>query len=365
MNRLRRNRIKATVINVLEETPMLDLPIDIENIILSYKGCNCVFKTYSEVMERTGLDYLRVREGFGSDDACAAVNCVNNTAVIYYNDIDKSLLRTNRIRWTFAHELGHIALKHHQTFELSRFNRGMPEPEYKIAEAEADLFASYILVPHTALYYLGIKSAEDIRDICRISQAAAENRMADYKRWHQWSKFKDAYDHKLRVLFYQILDKRYHAFYIACKRCGNAMFSTQEYCTLCGNSNKIKVSGDDIMQYRTYPKNENGQVNECLVCGNEVFPKEGEFCHICGKPVVNRCDAIMGQYADEGPGPCSISEGKDIPPNARYCPYCGGPSLFWHAGILKDWKKEKDEIVQSTKEEFWSFSEIPEEPLPF
>lgn len=86
----------------------------------------------------------------------------------------KSECPRQRIRFTIAHELGHILLGHVGKYSL--VNRE-PSPNDNPIEREANVFASRLLAPACVLYGCGIKTADEISALCDISPQAAEYRM--------------------------------------------------------------------------------------------------------------------------------------------------------------------------------------------
>lgn len=78
-----------------------------------------------------------------------------------------------RQRFTAAHELGHILLGHVE--EGSPAHRG-PLPADNPMEREANVFASRLLAPSCVLWGCGVRSVEDIIELCSISRQAAELR---------------------------------------------------------------------------------------------------------------------------------------------------------------------------------------------
>jgi Zn-dependent peptidase ImmA (M78 family) len=90
-----------------------------------------------------------------------------------------------RIRFTIAHEYGHIVLGHPLVVFHSRgVNKQRPQKE-----SDADIFASRFLAPACVLMGLGIRSAEDIAKVCKISLEAATiraERMAELYKRDKW-----------------------------------------------------------------------------------------------------------------------------------------------------------------------------------
>lgn len=110
-----------------------------------------------------------------------------------------------------------------------------------------------------------------------------------------------------------------------------------------------------------YPKletYEDGKLKDCPICENEETHIEGEYCIICGNPLVNTCSNEE----------CSH---QILPSNARYCPVCGSETTFYRRGILKAWDYNEDDLP--SKDGFMNIPDIDEtmyipnidEELPF
>ena len=78
-----------------------------------------------------------------------------------------------RIRFTIAHELGHIFLGHEMHYGYHTRKSNILKPA---AETEADMFAARLLAPACVLWGIGAETAEDIAAICNISYTAADIR---------------------------------------------------------------------------------------------------------------------------------------------------------------------------------------------
>lgn len=93
--------------------------------------------------------------------------------------------RPERMRFTLAHELGHILLEHIGKYEL--VNRE-PSPTDNHVEQEANIFASRLLAPACVLWALDISEAEEIASLCKISFAAAKFRSERMKLLYEREK---------------------------------------------------------------------------------------------------------------------------------------------------------------------------------
>lgn len=88
-----------------------------------------------------------------------------------------------RVRWTIAHEIGHIVLGHLVSFDATALCRGtLTEAEYKVLEREADTFAVNLLVPMTIINRLpSIKTKADFMELCDLSGKASDNCMEELR----------------------------------------------------------------------------------------------------------------------------------------------------------------------------------------
>ncbi len=84
-----------------------------------------------------------------------------------------------RIRWTIAHEIGHIFMGHLTDFEFTQLHGRLDSKQYWVLEREANVFAAELLAPISILKRIRLCSAEDIARLCQISNDAAKNRAKD------------------------------------------------------------------------------------------------------------------------------------------------------------------------------------------
>lgn len=92
-------------------------------------------------------------------------------------------------RYTLAHELGHIFLKH--PLRDGKFGRSFGvqrEPKSPI-EYQAERFAIDILAPACVLWGLKLQTAEEISKVCNISMRSAEIRAERMKLLYQRNMF--------------------------------------------------------------------------------------------------------------------------------------------------------------------------------
>lgn len=100
---------------------------------------------------------------------------IDGKLYILYDDA----LSPERKRFTIAHELGHIIMKH----------SGFPEDE-----SSANVFASRLLMPACVLHECGVQTEEEIMQMCGVSHTAAKYRLERLKVLRERNKW---YTHPL------------------------------------------------------------------------------------------------------------------------------------------------------------------------
>lgn len=158
---------------VLIETGIDKLPVNLDNIC-SYYGITVL--SYSTLKARNML----ISEMNQSNDGFSFK--IKNKHFIVYNDSIKS---AKRIRFTIAHELGHILLNHN-----SHMGHYRTVQKYEaVEELQADTFARDLLMPATVLAGLNVQTKDDIVRLCNVSEQAAQLRMMRLKELYQRDKF--------------------------------------------------------------------------------------------------------------------------------------------------------------------------------
>lgn len=103
------------------------------------------------------------------ESGCSLVDKQGKWTIVY--DDTETI---GRIRFTIAHELGHILLGHELEAGFTHYRKiseGKPT-----TETQADEFATRLLAPACVLWALNAFSADEITEICEISHKAAEFR---------------------------------------------------------------------------------------------------------------------------------------------------------------------------------------------
>lgn len=144
----------------------------------------CLFK-YTEgasLIEKYKLHKYLKNDGFST--------IIQNNYIVFYDETKP----VSRIRFTIAHEIGHIVLKHllyqniacrHFVTDWNAEGAAAPNP----LETAANIFASRLLAPACVLWKLNIHSAEEIETLCGLSRQAAQIRAQRMERLYLLNRF--------------------------------------------------------------------------------------------------------------------------------------------------------------------------------
>lgn len=109
---------------------------------------------------------------------------VKKTPIVLFNETTSP----QRAKFTVAHEVGHIILEHVGPGRVTAANRD-PHPGDAPEETAANQFAARLLAPACVLWGLGVKTPEEIMNLCQISRQAAVFRAERMKELYQRDKF--------------------------------------------------------------------------------------------------------------------------------------------------------------------------------
>ena len=172
-----RNRIDRNILYLYEDW-IRGVSFPVQPLGVLGRMQNCRHISYAKLAMESGQSVAEISRSLGSNDGCTTYDRVNFRFLVAINYEGKS--RT-RIRWTTAHELGHILSGHFE--ELASCGKSYASPsELEYMEEEADYFAASFLAPIAALRIMRPKNAADIRDWFDLSQTAAEYRWSEFLR---------------------------------------------------------------------------------------------------------------------------------------------------------------------------------------
>lgn len=147
-------------------------------LLIDYRVTNLPVKV-SAICREIGITVRRASLPDGVDGQSLILN---GWPVILYADSPS----VGRMRFTVAHELGHILLGHVGKYDLVSRE---PSSKDNSIEQAANVFASRLLAPACVLWGCGVNSAREIAQLCNISQAAAEFRWMRMQTLYKRGKF--------------------------------------------------------------------------------------------------------------------------------------------------------------------------------
>ncbi len=267
----------------------------------------------------------------------------------------------DRIRFTIAHELGHIFHRHHDELGVEVLQRLWVEKSlYDVMEDEANCFARNLLCPPLSTVDLfrlhGITATQfdekqqrnvwlkistspclpgtpdSIKDFVLVRQAFRITDQAAKTRCHFL---------KNDLMNLKPTDRKppytiKHGAQWRCTRCGALRLDGGMFCYECGARNQFGFVCRDDSPDLPAPVRYNGiHFQVCFFCGNTHMPQEARFCIICGMPATNPCLPTR-LWAHTFYSSLSQLDPKTrhlCPPGIRFCPSCGSRTVFSESGI--------------------------------
>lgn len=119
---------------------------------------------YSEFSRATGRNLNDIQEKYGAD---GFTQMIDDEHVIFYNQEHCP----GRVRWTLAHELGHIILGHTFGVTGALTRQGKKKDFYDI---QADNFAARLLCPESVVHLCGVESQYELQELTDLSNIASK-----------------------------------------------------------------------------------------------------------------------------------------------------------------------------------------------
>ena len=168
-------------------TPLF--PLNPKHVFLILLPHECRLISYQTLAKTQGTSVEKIAKAFGSEDGCTHYDMENNRYLVAYN----ANRYGPRIRWTLAHELGHILCGHLTEIAYSG-RREIPEEDWQNMEEEADYFAASLLAPIPAIRKAKVQSADGIRRRFGLSSTAAGYRWSEFRRSSVHTELDECFD---------------------------------------------------------------------------------------------------------------------------------------------------------------------------
>lgn len=330
-------------IDTIKAFNISSLPVVLFDIRNKFK--NLRIRSYSWFAIKHRMSIEETIEFAESESGCCWYMPDTCRYLILYND---TINNGGHIRWTIAHELGHYLLRHNEKSDKAIISRNsLTTKEYNCFEAEANCFAREFLAPACVVYSLAknFKAHGAIENLCWLSFDAAKHVESFILTGIQMGRRFDLETNTLDI-FHDFIHTKH------CNNCHHEFIITNaKYCPMCGDDNLRFGKDEEPMHYKTYPHYSEGKVQQCVKCENEDIDFSHGFCMICGTELVNKCHGKWVTTNSFGDGYFDDSTGCDhvLPPNARFCPHCGGISEYFYNDVLKPWEDEYKELCKESK----------------
>lgn len=339
---------------VLLEAGITSFPVSLRQILRHYQFR---MTPYADVSAGNDMSLEECFEKFGSDGATIAKN---GSYLIAYN---KDVTPRERIRFTVAHELGHIFLHHLEELGVPILQRiNVNKLLYEVMEDEANCFARNLLCPpgpaRELLRLHGFpamqfdpkqnrnvwlkdsaapclpETPEYLRDFMLLQQAFMTTEKAAKTRCHflaeDLANMPPAdCDSLMRIPF--TISWR-------CSECHAPRIDDHPYCYFCGARNLFVYIPETGPHPDPRPSagspfrtNDGLRLIKCLHCGRSRHDRDALFCVMCGKPVVNVCPRCSHR---------NISF-------ARYCVKCGRQTVFAAEEYFASDKAARDDATKN------------------
>ena len=335
-------------LQVLREAGIDKFPVNLKQILRHY-GIRLM--TYEDFCAYNECDISVCLDQFGEDGATIAMR--GGYLIVYNNRRSPK----ERIRFTLAHELGHIFHQHHAELGVETLQRMRVEKHlYDVMEDEANCFARNLLCPAFAVQTVlrshgfvdtnydstqnrnvwlkvsrapclpnlpsGLTDYFLVRHSFLVTGAAAKIRCNFLKEDLRNSPKTSAEKIVSRILF---------STQWRCQKCGAPRLADADYCYHCGSKGKYGfISAKTPSPIPLRLRYNNYRFSSCPVCGSGGLAHDNCYCHICGSPVANPCIPlrIRNHNVVQLMGLAESGALHLNPPGARYCLTCGQPTLY-------------------------------------
>ena len=169
------------VLQIYKDMSKIVFPIEPKELLTQMENCKVI--TYLSFAEQNQCTLDMVAKFCNSNSGCTKYDPQSDRYVVLFNSSTENNNVIGRIRWTLAHELGHIVLKHLVNIAepcIAEHNiNNLSDPEL---EAEADHFAALLLCPMPRFDQLHIRSVPDVQQVFGLSYEASEIRWREYQK---------------------------------------------------------------------------------------------------------------------------------------------------------------------------------------
>lgn len=194
------DRVDYAILTIFCNLDRIQFPLDPKIAISLCPNCRAM--SYYDLAQISSTSLHDVIAACKSYTGCTQYDSSRDRYLILANQSSRFTSSYNRIRWTFAHEFGHVICGHFD--EICAASNGECLSSYfnsRELEEEADFFAASLLSPFPSFFLFKIQTIEDVEHIYGLSRQAAEYRFSEYKRYLNGEKEKYNYHDSMRKIF--------------------------------------------------------------------------------------------------------------------------------------------------------------------
>ena len=334
----------SSALETLEDAEIDGFPVDLSLFFSRYQ--EFTLKTYSDYAKLMKTNESVLVERHGEDGFVTAIDGTIGYTILYNPN-----KKQGRLRFTIAHELGHIILGHLEEFGDLEQLKTMDRSLYDELEKETNCFARNLLSPAPYAEELLLDHGYE----CSYSQS--ENKMV-WNRVHDTDvirnlRYVPSADSLIRIAFnmsekasivredvlssdvkYAKDWKNSHELTMpinaawVCRDCGEKRIGAAMYCTNCGSHNRFEFKVTYADNPLDVDVTESNQFLLCPLCGNNIFSSDAEFCKVCGLPLFNHCTKHYEHLNH---------------PESSFCWQCGSSTEFNEKGYVGLIKRRKSQ----------------------
>lgn len=193
------DHVNTTVRMVIKSFKINKFPFDLFELIDAVPNLICTtYKDFSRTMNRSIESMKQAMHTSSNDGFLFKMINTDNAEPTYwliYNADLNEFDAIQRIRFTIAHELGHYFLNHLDDSVVNL--EDLSEDQYRIAESEANLFASDLLIPPILIPddFLPVNFSDDFVKNVVHNQTISQKNVQEYS-----ARTKKSFDESLNIL---------------------------------------------------------------------------------------------------------------------------------------------------------------------
>lgn len=373
---------------LLEKSKINTFPVPIFDVINQID--NLKVYSFKEMANLLNISEKQVSEEMAlSDEGAIGTFGTNKIIILYNSNTDEKMI--SRIRFTLAHEIGHLILGHpFETDNAVLSRNGITETEDKLFEIEANNFAREFLAPTFIANSIDPLEVNNLVTKFEISKEPSKYLInwitksrsekgyyltnlripSSYIGFYKTIKYMNRINYTDQVGFCVkkdswIFENRILKYCNKCKSIHSYLDSEcVKFCVNCRSTDIQMIDEKDYfkfheseeqnsMSFTKLETDSEGRVLVCPICSNEHV--SDNYCSVCGIYIINKCSREY-DFNDERETACEgILNGAD-----RFCPKCGCESTFLKYKLLKKW-----DYFESLEDPFTSKIDISDDDLPF